>query len=164
MLAVSFVIIIVCLWGLEMLRPSRLRWSASTHNVRARKLRSRWLVLRVAVIFGACVAVIAEESIVRLWPLIRIEHVDAAVRATLPVWRGPTMSDGVVSLNPTLGLYTPECKPGKEKKVLSKEEILTALEALPLRERLIFRMALFEGMRLGEILVIQLGKSPVIRC
>lgn len=68
------------------------------------------------------------------------------------------MSDGVVGLNPTLGLYTPECKPGKEKKVLSKEEILTALSALPLRERLIFRMALFDGMRPGEILAIQLGK------
>lgn len=68
------------------------------------------------------------------------------------------MSDGAVDLNPTLGLYTPACKVGKEKRVLCKEDIKKALEVLGLRERLMFRMALFDGMRPGEILAIRLGK------
>lgn len=68
------------------------------------------------------------------------------------------MSDGAVDLNPTLGLYTPACKITKEKRVLSKEDIRKALERLGLRERLMFRMAVFDGMRPGEILAIRLGK------
>jgi len=68
------------------------------------------------------------------------------------------MSDGAVELNPTLGLYTPACKATKEKRILTVEEIRKALSVLTLRDRLMFRMALFDGMRPGEILAIRLGK------
>jgi len=67
------------------------------------------------------------------------------------------LSDGAVELNPTPGLFTPACKPGPEKLVMTKEQIRVALEVLDLRERLIFRMAVFDGMRPGEILAIRLG-------
>jgi hypothetical protein len=67
------------------------------------------------------------------------------------------VGDGVVTLNPTGGLYTPACKPSSEKRVMSREEIVLALSTLDLRERLIFRMAVFDGMRPGEILAIRLG-------
>lgn len=67
------------------------------------------------------------------------------------------LSDGAITLNPTLGLYTPACKPNEAKRSLSGKEINLVLEALNLRERLIFRMAVFEGMRPGEILAIRLG-------
>lgn len=67
------------------------------------------------------------------------------------------MSDGAVELNPTLGLFTPAGREEKEKRVMTKDHILLALRSLDLRERLIFRMALFEGMRPGEILAIRLG-------
>jgi integrase len=67
------------------------------------------------------------------------------------------MSDGVVNVNPTLGLYTPACKPAPEPRVMSAEDIVRALHALDLRERLIFRMAVFDGMRPGEILAIRVG-------
>lgn len=41
---------------------------------------------------------------------------------------------------------------------MSKQEVRTALSALDIRERLIFKMAVFEGMRPGEIFAIQMGK------
>jgi integrase len=41
--------------------------------------------------------------------------------------------------------------------VLSLEEVQRILRVLPLRERLIFRLATIEGMRPGEILGLQLG-------
>lgn len=41
---------------------------------------------------------------------------------------------------------------------MSPEEIRLALSVLDTRARLIFRMAVFDGMRPGEILAIQLGK------
>ena len=67
------------------------------------------------------------------------------------------LSDGAVELNPTLGLYTPACKPTAERRVLTAEDIRLALKTLELRERLIFRMAVFDGMRPGEILAIRIG-------
>ena len=67
------------------------------------------------------------------------------------------LGDGVVDLNPTSGLYTPACKSPAEKQVMSREDIMLALKTLDLRERLIFRMAVFDGMRPGEILAIRAG-------
>lgn len=67
------------------------------------------------------------------------------------------LSDGAISTNPTLGLYTPACKATSERRTLTHKEVQIALGALELRERLIFRMAVFEGMRPGEILAIRLG-------
>ena len=67
------------------------------------------------------------------------------------------MSDGVVTHNPAAGLFTPACKPHPEKMVMTKEQIRTALDTLDSRERLVFRMAVFNGMRPGEILAIRLG-------
>jgi integrase len=67
-------------------------------------------------------------------------------------------SDGVVEFNPAAALFTPACKPSPEKRVMSGEEVMLALTLLDLRERLIFRMAVFDGMRPGEIFAIQLGK------
>ena len=67
------------------------------------------------------------------------------------------VSDGAVSVNPTLGLYTPACKPAPEPRVMAAEDIMRALSALDLRERLVVRMAVFDGMRPGEILALRVG-------
>lgn len=66
------------------------------------------------------------------------------------------MSDGVVPFNPAAGLFTPPCKPGSDKRVLNAAQIRQALGALDVRERLIFRPGVFEGMRPSEILAVQL--------
>jgi integrase len=68
------------------------------------------------------------------------------------------LSDGVVDVNPTIALFTPACKPGEDKRVMSRDQILQALQVLDLRERLMFRMAVFEGMRPGEIFAIRIGR------
>lgn len=68
------------------------------------------------------------------------------------------LSDGLVPSNPAAALFTPPCKPEGEKRVMSPEEIRVALSVLGTRERIIFRMAVFDGMRPGEILAIRLGK------
>jgi integrase len=62
------------------------------------------------------------------------------------------MADGLVDSNPAAALFTPVCKPEGVKRVMSPEEIRLALGVLDTRERLIFRMAVFDGMRPGEIL------------
>jgi integrase len=67
-------------------------------------------------------------------------------------------SDGLVDVNPAGALFTPPCKPSPERRVLGGGEVRMALRLLDLRERLIFRMAVFDGMRPGEIFAIQLGR------
>jgi integrase len=66
------------------------------------------------------------------------------------------MGDGAVSVNPTMGLSVPVCAAPREKKVLSWADFSRAMKALPMRERLIFRLATIEGMRPGEIFGLQL--------
>jgi integrase len=67
------------------------------------------------------------------------------------------LADGLVDSNPAAALFTPPCKPEGEKRVMSPEQIRVALGVLGPRERLIFRMAVFDGMRPGEILAIRIG-------
>ena len=67
-------------------------------------------------------------------------------------------SDGLVEFNPASALFIPACRTAPAKRVMSKDEVRKALRVLDLRERLIFRMAVFDGMRPGEIFAIQVGK------
>ncbi len=67
-------------------------------------------------------------------------------------------SDRVVDFNPAAALFIPACKPAGEKRVMAKDEVRLALASLDLPERLIFRMAVFDGMRPGKIFAITLGK------
>jgi integrase len=66
-------------------------------------------------------------------------------------------SDGLVPFNPATALFTPPCKSPSEKRVLNPAQIRQALQVLDARERLIFRLAVFEGLRPGEILALQLA-------
>jgi integrase len=67
-------------------------------------------------------------------------------------------SDGIVSHNPAGALYIPECKRSPTKRVMSPHQVRTALGVLDLRPRVIFRLAIFSGLRPGEIFAIRLGK------
>jgi integrase len=66
-------------------------------------------------------------------------------------------SEGLVDFNPAGGLFTPPGKPEGEKLVLTPAEVRQALSVLDSRDRLIFRLAVFEGLRPGEILALRLG-------
>jgi len=65
------------------------------------------------------------------------------------------MSDGLVLSNPAAELRVPRnCQPGRAMRPLTEEEVFKYLDALSLRERLIARLAIFEGLRPGEILAL----------
>jgi integrase len=65
-------------------------------------------------------------------------------------------SDRCISNNPAEALSIPnKCRPGRPARTLTLEEIDTYLSALPLRERAAARLAIFEGMRPGEILALR---------
>jgi integrase len=60
------------------------------------------------------------------------------------------MGEGVADRNPAESLFTPRCRAGRERRSLTPKDIILILEVLDLRERLIVKLAIFEGMRPGE--------------
>jgi integrase len=66
------------------------------------------------------------------------------------------LSDLLVLNNPAAALKIPRnCQPGRAMRPLTEEEVNSYLEVFDLRERLIARLAVFEGMRPGEILAFR---------
>ncbi len=66
------------------------------------------------------------------------------------------LSDGCIASNPAAELIIPKmCQAGRDMRPLTIEEVNTYLEAFDLREKLIARLAIFEGMRPGEILALR---------
>jgi integrase len=66
------------------------------------------------------------------------------------------LSDGLVLSNPAAELRIPrKCQPGRTMLPLTEREVSVYLEALGLREKLIARLAIFEGLRPGEILALR---------
>ena len=63
--------------------------------------------------------------------------------------------DRLLSSNPAEMLFTPRTLPTPSRRVLTPEQVQQILQVLPLREQLIVRLALFSGMRPGEILALQ---------
>jgi integrase len=65
-------------------------------------------------------------------------------------------SDSIITGNPAAELKIPKrCQPGRAMRPLTEEEVNKYLEAFGLREKLIARLAIFEGMRPGEILALR---------
>jgi integrase len=68
------------------------------------------------------------------------------------------VSDGMVGHNPAAELRIPKhCKPGRYMRSLTEDEVIQYLDALDLQERLIARLAIYEGLRPGEILALRWG-------
>lgn len=66
------------------------------------------------------------------------------------------LSDGLTLNNPAAELRIPrKCQPGRAMRPLTEKEVEKYLEVFGLREKLIARLAVFEGMRPGEILALR---------
>jgi integrase len=51
----------------------------------------------------------------------------------------------------------PLCKEAPPKRTITADDVLRSQMVLPIRERLIFRLPVCEGMRPGEIVGLQVG-------
>jgi integrase len=61
------------------------------------------------------------------------------------------VEDGVVERNPATSLVTPAAAHRSVKRVMNREDVVKILSGLELRERLVTRLAIFAGLRPGEI-------------
>ena len=81
-----------------------------------------------------------------------VDHLRFRLRSMFNV----ALSKGIVDRNAATELYTPrDCKPGREKRVLDPADLIRMLDAMNLREQVIFRLATCEVMRPGEVLALQ---------
>src|ERR1051326_5833433 len=63
--------------------------------------------------------------------------------------------DRLLPSNPAEMLFTPRARATLSRRVLMPEQVQQILQVLSLREQLIVRLALFSGMRPGEIFALQ---------
>src|SRR5207249_10465419 len=67
------------------------------------------------------------------------------------------VAEGVITKNPAMLLYTPrECNRA-EHQTMTLEEVKKACKELPLRERVIVKLAVLAGIRPGEIFALRRG-------
>lgn len=67
-------------------------------------------------------------------------------------------ADGLIDHNPAQELRIPKnCKAGRDTRPLTEQEVNQFLGVLDLRERLMARLAIYEGLRPGEILALIWG-------
>lgn len=67
-------------------------------------------------------------------------------------------AEGLIRRNPALLLFTPRECPRPEHPIMTMDQIKLALTVLPLRERLIVKLAILAGMRPGEIFGMRRGR------
>jgi integrase len=68
------------------------------------------------------------------------------------------VSDGLLEHNPAAELRVPKnCQPGRIMRPLTECEVIQYLGVLDLRDRLMARLAIFEGLRPGELLALRWG-------
>ena len=68
------------------------------------------------------------------------------------------MADGIMTLNPASLLFTPKEAVAPERRVMTIKEVQTVFGVLDLRERLIAKLAILAGMRVGEIFALKWGR------
>jgi len=83
-----------------------------------------------------------------------VDHLRFRLRSVFAL----AMSEDVVDRNPAAALFTPRhYQEGRSREVLTPEQAATMIGVLNLREKVIVRLATWEGMRPGEILALQFG-------
>jgi integrase len=65
------------------------------------------------------------------------------------------VSEKTIRVNPTAALYTPNSAIKGESRTMSAKQVEHALEAVEFREKVILQLAIFAGVRPGELLAIQ---------
>jgi integrase len=81
-----------------------------------------------------------------------VDHLRFRLRSVFEL----ALSEGVVDRNPAISLFTPRnCKPGRERRVMTPVQAAALVGCFNLREQVVARLATWEGMRPGEILALQ---------
>ncbi|MEI9814246.1 MAG: site-specific integrase [Acidobacteriota bacterium] len=133
------------------------KWKASTDMVETNRLevhlvRPLGAKLMQEITRSELQALLDEQA--RSCGRSMVDHLRFRLRSVFAL----AMSEGVVDRNPAAALFTPRhYQEGRSREVLTPDQAAILIGALELREKVIVRLATWEGMRPGEILALQMG-------
>jgi integrase len=143
-------------WIREVFLPlSRRKWKLSTASTTGDRIRTHLIAdlgsLEIASLTRDRLQQYLEQKLAQGLSFSVVDHLRWDLRA---IFRLATQ-DRLLTHNPGELLFTPRRLATTARQVLCPEQIQAILQVLDLREQLIVRLALFSGMRPGEILALQ---------
>jgi integrase len=143
-------------WIREVFLPlSRRKWKLSTASTTGDRIRKHLIAdlgsLEMPFLTRDLLQQYLEQKLTQGLSFSVVDHLRWDLRA---IFRLATQ-DGLFTHNPAEVLFTPRRLATPPRRVLCPEQIEAILQVLDLREQLLVRLALFSGMRPGEILALQ---------
>src|SRR5215510_1885600 len=134
---------------------SRRRWKLSTASTTGDRIRKHILTdlgpLEIPSITRDLLQQYLEQKAAQGHSFSLVDHLRWDLRAIFRL----AVQDRLLGCNPAETLFTPRTVSRPSRRILSPEQVQQILSVLGLREQLIVRLALFSGMRPGEILALQ---------
>src|SRR5262249_13289233 len=134
---------------------SRRRWKLSTASTTGDRIRKHILTdlgtLEMPSITRDLLQRYLEQKAAQGHSFSLVDHLRWDLRAIFRL----AVQDRLLGANPAEMLFTPRTVSRPSRRILSPEHVQQILAVLGLREQLIVRLALFSGMRPGEILALQ---------
>jgi integrase len=134
---------------------SRRKWKLSTASTTGDRIRKHITtdlgLLEVQSVTRDHLQHYLEQKAAQGLSFSLVDHLRWDLRAIFRL----AVDDRLLISNPAEMLFTPRTRSAPSRRVLSPEQVQQILSVLSLREQLIVRLALFSGMRPGEILALQ---------
>jgi integrase len=134
---------------------SRRKWKLSTASTTGDRIRKHLLAdlgaLEIQTITRDLLQRYLEQKAAAGLSFSVVDHLRWDLRAIFRL----AAQDGLLRSNPAEMLFTPRRRGTASRRILGPAQVQAILDVLGLREQLIVRLALFSGMRPGEILGLQ---------
>jgi integrase len=134
---------------------SRRQWKLSTASTTGDRIRKHILTdlgpLQMPSITRDLLQQYLEQKAAQGHSFSLVDHLRWDLRAIFRL----AVQDRLLGSNPAEMLFTPRTVSRPSRRILSPAQVQQILSVLGLREQLIVRLALFSGMRPGEILALQ---------
>jgi integrase len=143
-------------WIREVFLPfSRRKWKLSTASTTGDRIRKHLIAdlgsLEIPSVTRDLLQQYLEQKLAKGLSFSVVDHLRWDLRAIFRL----AAQDRLLTHNPAEMLFTPRRVAPSARRVLCPEQIEAILQVLDLREQTILRLALFSGMRPGEILALQ---------
>ena len=134
---------------------SRRKWKLSTASTTGDRIRKHIITdlgsLEIPSITRDLLQQYLEQKAALGLSFSVVDHIRWDLRSIFRL----AVQDRIITHNPAEMLFTPRTTPRPSRQVLRPAQVQLILSVLDLREQLIVQLALFSGMRPGEILALQ---------
>jgi integrase len=141
----------------EYLPFKRRAWKSSTASTTEQRLRTHLQEdlgkLKISELRRGMMAEYLEGKAARGLSHSLVAHLRWDFKAVLDL----AVADGIVKTNQAKDLFVPKVKGVVSTKTATPQQVMAALSALDVRDRLMVRLALFVGLRPGEICALGRG-------